>query len=506
MKSFWKKTLTVVIVAVVSFVTSVGAVSYLVKNNKNVRNTLLPETGSPFKQSVYLAGYAPETIESIDLTFAAERAVHAVVHIRSVQRAQARRSGNQELDLFEYFFGQRSQTPQQPQPQSGIGSGVIISTDGYIITNNHVIERADTIEVSLNDNRKFIAKTIGTDPYTDIALLKIEATDLQALPFGDSDNLKVGEWVLAVGNPFNLRSTVTAGIVSAKGRSVMTGTSSRDIIESYIQTDAAVNRGNSGGALVNTTGELVGINTALYSSTGTFAGYSFAVPISIAGKVVADLKEFGVVQRAMLGVEMRNPQEAQRDNDKIKVLEGAYISDFVENSSAKSAGMEVGDVITAINGVAVKSTNALQEQINKYRPGDKVRVDVDRYGTARSFTVELRNAQGNTQIVEKTQTTADVLGAEFQTITDARKRELNISYGVEVSVVNRSGKISDVGIRRGFIILTVNNQRVSTPEDVDKIVSTIIESNSEDKWLFVRGFYPTDRNRREQRYAIDLVD
>jgi Do/DeqQ family serine protease len=510
MKTFWKKTLTVVIVVLISFVTSMWAVSYLVKNNKNVRYALISDEALPFKQPVSLAGFSSETSESIDFTFAAEQAIHAVVHIRSVQRAQASRRGggdnSQDFDLFEYFFGYRGQTPRQQQPRTGFGSGVIISTDGYIITNNHVIERADEIEVSLNDNRTFTAKVIGTDPNTDIALLKIEANDLQALPFGDSEKLRIGEWVLAVGNPFNLKSTVTAGIVSAKGRSEMRGETDLERISAYIQTDAAVNPGNSGGALVNTMGELVGINTALYSETGNFAGYSFAVPISIAGKVVADLKEYGVVQRAILGIIMLNPQDAKKKDEKVKVLEGAYISDFVSNSSAKAAGLEVGDVITAVNGITIKSMGALQEQINKYRPGDKVKLDVDRYGTAKNFTVELRNAQGNTDIVEKTKNSAEVLGADFQALTDARKKELNISYGIEVNAVDRNGKISDAGIRRGFVIMTVNNQRVTTPDDLNKIVKEISDSISEEKWLLIRGFYPNDRNQREQRYAIDLVD
>jgi len=511
MKTFWKKTLTVVIVAVISFVTSIWAVSYLVKNSQIVRNALVTEPASPFKQSVHLAGYSIDGSENVDFTLAAEQAVHAVVHIRSVQRSQSSRRGGgeniQEFDFFEYFFGNRGQTPRQPQPRMGIGSGVIISTDGYIITNNHVIERADEIEVSLNDNRSFTAKVIGTDPITDIALLKIEANDLQTLPFGDSEKLKVGEWVLAVGNPFNLKSTVTAGIVSAKGRAMMAGETDRDRIAAYIQTDAAVNPGNSGGALVNTMGELVGINTALYSETGNFAGYSFAVPISIAGKVVTDLKEYGVVQRAMLGVRMLEPQAAKSDNDKIKVLEGAYVAEFIPNSSAKAAGLDVGDVITGVNGVTVKSMNALQEQIYKFRPGDKISVSVDRYGTAKTFTVELRNAQGNTDVVVKSKSVSEVLGATFQALSDTQKRELNLSYGIEVNVVNRNGKVSDAGIRRGFIITTVNDQRVSTPDDLNKIISAVLEGNSEDKWLFVRGFYPNDRSsQRVLRYAIDLVD
>ena len=505
MKTFWKRTLTFVIVAVVSFITSIGAVAYLIKNNKDVQSFLI-EDNTHFKQPVRLANYSYDVAENIDFTYAAEQAIHAVVHIRSVQRAQAsRRENNRDFDLFEYFFGNREGQPRTPQPRTGFGSGVIISTDGYIITNNHVIERSQEIEVTLNDNRSFTAKVIGTDPTTDIALLKIEATDLLTLPFGDSENLKVGEWVLAVGNPFNLKSTVTAGIVSAKGRADYTGSTDRDRIQSYIQTDAAVNRGNSGGALVNTKGELIGINTALYSETGNFTGYSFAVPISIAGKVVADLKQFGVVQRAMLGVSILNLQDAKRNDDKVKVLEGAYIAEFTERSSAKEAGMEIGDVITSVNGVSVRSTSALQEQISKFRPGDKVKVDVDRYGTTKSLTVELRNAQGNTDIVEmaKDENVAEVLGIELRVLSDERKRELGINYGIEVTGTTRGGKMQEAGMRRGFIILSANNERVSAPDDLYKIADQILKGSSEDKWLFIRGFY---RTGQIQRYAIDLVE
>ena len=361
--------------------------------------------------------------------------MHGVVHIKATtnakQYADGGNGGQQYIDPFEYFFGFGGrggggfQRPQ-PQPRVGAGSGVIISTDGYIITNNHVIDGADELEVTLNDNRKFSAKLIGTDPSTDIALIKVDAKDLPTIPFGDSEILKVGEWVLAVGNPFNLTSTVTAGIVSAKGRGISMG-GDRSKIESFIQTDAAVNPGNSGGALVNTKGELVGINTAIYSETGNFAGYSFAVPISIAGKVASDLKQYGTVQRAILGVlmmsvgdiadQLSNPnlnsklkEELTELKSKIKVSEGACVSDFAERSSAKEAGLEKGDVIFAVNGAKVKNANALQEQISKYRPGDKVEITVDRNGTNKKFTVELRNAQGSTSVVKSAgDSSADVL-------------------------------------------------------------------------------------------------
>ena len=410
------------------------------------------------------------------------------------------------MDPFEYFFGFGGrggfQRPQQ-QPRVGAGSGVIISTDGYIITNNHVIDGADELEVTLNDNRKFPAKIIGADPTTDIALIKIEATDLPTIPFGDSEKLKVGEWVLAVGNPFNLTSTVTAGIVSAKSRgNIGAGGKDRSKIESFIQTDAAVNPGNSGGALVNTKGELVGINTAIYSETGNFAGYSFAVPISIAGKVANDLKQFGTVQRAVLGVLIQDPQYVpDAEKEKVKVFEGAYVGGFAERSSAKEAGIEKGDVIVAVNGVKIKSSSALQEQISKYRPGDKVELTINRNGSTKKFMVELRNAQGSTKVV-KGGDSAEVMGAAFKALNDEQKRKLGVSYGIEVTGLT-SGKLKDAGIKKGFIIMIVNNQKISAPEDLEKIVESILQGRTEDQGLFIKGFYP---NGRTKYYAIDLAE
>ena len=410
------------------------------------------------------------------------------------------------MDPFEYFFGFGGrggfQRPQE-QPRVGAGSGVIISTDGYIITNNHVIDGADELEVTLNDNRKFPAKIIGADPTTDIALIKIEATDLPTIPFGDSEKLKVGEWVLAVGNPFNLTSTVTAGIVSAKSRgNIGAGGKDRSKIESFIQTDAAVNPGNSGGALVNTKGELVGINTAIYSETGNFAGYSFAVPISIAGKVANDLKQFGTVQRAVLGVLIQDPQYVpDAEKEKVKVFEGAYVGGFAERSSAKEAGIEKGDVIVAVNGVKIKSSSALQEQISKYRPGDKVELTINRNGSTKKFTVELRNAQGSTKVV-KGGDSAEVMGAAFKALNDEQKRKLGVSYGIEVTGLT-SGKLKDAGIKKGFIIMIVNNQKISAPEDLEKIVESILQGRTEDQGLFIKGFYP---NGRTKYYAIDLAE
>lgn len=504
MKAIWKNVLGVVLVAAISSGAAVGTCVYLFDQNKP-SDRLATGVENTFKQPLRLTSYgASAAAENIDFTVAAESAVHGVVHIKATANVQ---SGGQEqyVDPFEYFFGfggRGYQRPQQ-QPRVGAGSGVIISTDGYILTNNHVVDGADELEVTLNDNRKFQAKLVGADPQTDIALIKVDAKDLPTIPFGDSEKLKVGEWVLAIGNPFNLTSTVTAGIVSAKSRGNI-GTAGRDRskIESFIQTDAAVNPGNSGGALVNTKGELVGINTAIYSETGNFAGYSFAVPISIAGKVANDLKQYGTVQRAVLGVLIQDPQNApDEEKENIKVLEGAYIGGFAERSTAKEAGVEKGDVIVAVNGTKIKSASALQEQISKYRPGDKVELTLDRKGTTKKVTVELKNAQGSTKVVMGGDST-EVLGGAFKTLTDKQKQTLGVSYGIEVTGLT-SGKLKEAGIQKGFIIMIVNNQKISSPEDLEKLVDGILKGRTEDQGLFIKGFYP---NGRTKYYAIDLSE
>jgi Do/DeqQ family serine protease len=500
MKKIWENALNAVLIILISGGVATGVTAYVMKN-KEARHTFSEEQENTFGQPVHLTSYNSVAAENTDFTYAAEKTIHAVVHIKVMSTVSI---GKQYIDPFEFFFGfGDSQRPRQQQQRIGSGSGVIISTDGYIITNNHVIEGADSINVTLNDKRSFTAKVIGMDPSTDIALIKIEADDLQPITFGDSEKLKIGEWVLAVGNPFDLTSTVTAGIVSAKGRSIMTGESDRDKIMSFIQTDAAVNRGNSGGALVNTQGELVGINTSIYSQTGDFAGYAFAVPISIAGKVVSDLKQYGTVQRAMLGVSIADPEFIAKNTDpKIKVLKGAYVADFAMRSSAKEAGIEKGDVITAVNGNKVTSRNALQEQIMKYQPGDKVKITVDRYGSEKEFTVELRNAQGNTEIM-KGGDSAKMLGAAFKPLTDKQKRDYGVSYGIEVNNISK-GKIQDCGIRKGFVIMIVNDQKIQTPEDFYSIVDKILKGGTDEKGLLIKGFYPNTGATRH--YAIDLID
>lgn len=521
MNTFGKGILGVAFVAAISCGAAIGTSTYLMNRQQY---TLSGNDTSVFKQPVRMVNYASVAAENTDFTVAAESAVHGVVHIMATQNAKESSSQNQYIDPFEYFFGFGGgggfQRPKA-QPRVGSGSGVIISTDGYIITNNHVVNDADELQVTLNDNRKFPAKLIGADAATDIALIKIDAKDLPTIPFGDSEKLKVGEWVLAVGNPFNLTSTVTAGIVSAKGRGISLGSGDKSKIESFIQTDAAVNPGNSGGALVNTKGELIGINTAIYSETGNYAGYSFAVPISIAGKIASDLKQYGAVQRAVLGVQIigvgdimdqlsmpnvpdKYKEELKGMKENIKVSEGAYVADFADRSVAKEAGIEKGDVIVSVNGVKVKSSNALQEQISKYRPGDKVTVKVNRKGSEKSFNVELKNSSGSTKLVKPAEgSSADVLGATFATLSNDKKRELGVSYGIEVTGL-LNGKLKQAGIQKGFIIMVVNDQKIMKPEQLESLVDRLLKGSSDERFLVIKGFYP--KSDRTKIYAIDLND
>jgi Do/DeqQ family serine protease len=412
--------------------------------------------------------------------------------------------------FFDFFFGSpdngggnRRQQPQQrekSEQQLGLGSGVIISSDGYIVTNNHVIDGAERLEITLNDNRTFNAKVIGTDASTDVALLKIEAKDLPVIPIGDSDALKVGEWVLAVGNPFGFTSTVTTGIVSAKARSISSATNGRSMgIESYIQTDAAVNPGNSGGALVNINGELVGINTAIYSQTGNYAGYSFAIPTSMVTKIVTDIKQYGTVQRAMLGVSYREltPQLA-KEKDITAVNDGILVGEVVDRSAAMEGGIEVGDVIIAINDNSVHNTGQLQAAMSKYRPGDKVSIKYVRKNKTYTTKVTLRNSQGDVKMTKADDFT--VLGCAFKSLSAEQLRDFRITSGVQV-VGLKDGKFKQAGLKEGFIILDINNARVKNQDDVEKIYDAIMKSDNSDKVMFITGIYPTGR---KVYYAVDL--
>ncbi|MBN1986906.1 MAG: Do family serine endopeptidase [Prolixibacteraceae bacterium] len=428
------------------------------------------------KQPLQYAAFPGENSASPpDLTFAAENSIHSVVHIATQSvRGGGWSSGNPFLDEF---FGLRRY--QEPQIAQGFGSGVILSDDGYIVSNNHVIEEAQKIKVILNDKREFEARLVGTDPSTDIALLKIEAENLPYLTYGDSDQLKLGEWVLAVGNPFNLTSTVTAGIVSARARNLGINTDQM-AIESFIQTDAAVNPGNSGGALVNQQGKLVGINTAIASRTGSYTGYSFAVPVSIVKKVVNDLKEFGEVQRALLGVNIGDVNAEIADNLNLDIVEGVYVAGVTENGAAREAGIKAEDVIIEVQGSKVRTSAELQEKISQYRPGDDVKIVALRNGEKKQFTVTLRNKHGDTQIVRDR---SSYLGADFEEISSSEKNSLNIDYGIKIKKLDK-GKLKEAGLKEGFIITNVNKKPIYEVNDLKR------EIGNARGGILVEGIYP----------------
>ena len=430
--------------------------------------------------------------QPVDLTEAAEKACNAVVYIKCVPKGKTQTIEYQDPfeDFFGDFFGRGGGGTQRRQMQTpkreSAGSGVIISNDGYIVTNNHVVENADEITITLNDNREFTARVIGLDADTDLALLKIDATNLPSIVIGDSDNLKVGEWVLAVGNPFNLTSTVTAGIVSAKARNLG---AHKNGIESFIQTDAAINAGNSGGALVNTRGELVGINAMLYSQTGSFTGYGFAIPTTIMKKVVTDLQAYGIVQRALLGVSgmtLRDYVDAQKSKDEkftadFGTVDGVYVAEVVEDGAAEEAGIKAGDVIVSVDGKKITKMSELQEATTKYRPGDKAQIGYVRDKKEKTTTITFRNAKGSTNVI-KTQK-MDALGAEFKELSDGLKKTLNLSYGVQVTKI-KSGYLKDAGVPEGFIILKANNQNIKSVADMESVFKSAQASDEQTLWIF----------------------
>ena len=437
--------------------------------------------------------------QPVDLTFAAEKALPAVVHIRYVQNSKVQTVEVQSdpfSDFFDDFFGspgrgnggtqkRQVQTPKR----EATGSGVIISADGYIVTNNHVVEGADQLTVTLNDNREFSARIIGTDKSTDLALIKIDGKNLPTLPIGDSDKLKVGEWVLAVGNPFNLNSTVTAGIVSAKARTL-----GGNPIESFIQTDAAINQGNSGGALVNTQGELVGINAMLYSQTGSYSGYGFAIPTTIMNKVVADIKQYGSVQRAVMGIkggDVRVYLDMEKEKGKEHDLgtnDGIYVDSVEDGGAGSAVGLKSGDVIVAADGRKLTKMAELQELLSGKKPGDKITITYLRNKKKTTATATLKNAQGNTKVMKSAD--LDILGGNFKEINDEQKRQLNISTGLEVIRVN-NGALKDAGVAKGFIIQKVNEQIIKSTDDLQKAVKEA--STSKDPVLYIQGIYPTGK-------------
>jgi len=410
----------------------------------------------------------------IDFTYAAELTVHAVVHVH------IKMLGAADSPIMDWFYGDRN--PKQQEVQ-GYGSGVIISDDGYIITNNHVIENAESVDVTLNDKRTFTAKVIGRDPGSDIALLKIKAENLPYIKYGDSEQLKLGEWVLAVGNPFNLTSTVTAGIVSAKGRNLHMNDGAAYSIESFIQTDAVLNMGNSGGALVNTKGQLVGITSAIYSPTGAYSGNSFAIPVTIVKKVVNDLKEYGQVQRAFIGVNIKDLVSEDADKFKLNELKGVLITRVIDEGSAKEAGLKENDVILKFDGNSVNTVSELQEQVGKHRPGDKGTVTYSRNGKENTIPIVLKNQAGNTSVVTATMEGDIVFGARLEALGSSEKSSMDVDYGVKVVEINE-GKFKDIGMARGYIILSVNGKKVKTPADVKEF------TNSEKTLKSISGIQP----------------
>src|SRR5574344_1693762 len=454
--------------------------------------------------------------QPVDLTYAAEKALPCVVHIKYLQNSKVQTVDVQSDPFSDFFsnpFGDFFGQGQQGQGNGGTqkrkvqtpkreatGSGVIISSDGYIVTNNHVVEGADELTVTLNDNKEYSARIVGTDKTTDLALIKIDAKNLPAIVIGNSDDLKVGEWVLAVGNPFNLNSTVTAGIVSAKARYL--GANS---IESFIQTDAAINAGNSGGALVNAKGELVGINAMLYSNTGSYSGYGFAIPTTIMNKVVADIKQYGTVQRALIGIKgedvnryIDDLKEKGKDVPDFGTMEGIYVAEVTEDGAAAGAGLKEGDVITAIDGKQVTKMTELQEIIAKHKPGDKVTINFLRNKKKDHAELTLKNSQGNTKVVKDAD--LDVLGGSFKEINEAQKKQMNISYGLEILKVN-AGKMKSAGLTKGFIIQKVNDQSMKTIDDLQKAVKDA--STSKDQVLYIQGVYPTGK---KAYFAVDLSE
>lgn len=420
--------------------------------------------GNRFAHQVNYSGVPAGTEGFIE---ASESTINSVVHVTT----KVVKTTVQRDPLYEFFYGPGTGNREYKQYGAGSGSGVIVSSEGYIVTNNHVIEDASEIEVILNDNSKYTATVIGTDPSTDIAVLKIEASGLKPIPLGNSDDLRIGEWVLAVGNPFNLTSTVTAGIVSAKARNInLLSDKTRATavpIESFIQTDAAVNPGNSGGALVNTRGELVGINTAIASQTGSYSGYSFAVPVNLVNKVMRDIIDFGVVQRGYLGVQIADINQEIKEKNDLPSTKGVFISSITEDGGAEKAGIKANSVILKVGSKDVNSVAELQEEIGKRRPGDKVSLTLrTENGEQEIKEVVLRSADGATALKSKEEMSkTSALGATFAELSAKEKKELNISSGVKVKTLE-PGKLRSLGLQEGMVISKFNQEPVDSPEDL----------------------------------------
>ncbi|GAB3687631.1 trypsin-like peptidase domain-containing protein [Spirosoma flavus] len=507
MKSNWK----LLALMLLSSVITLAAYNLLGFNNRDVIFNESTPASTSTNRLVSLPG-GPTAVPG-DFSTAAEAVTPTVVHIRTTMTRTVRQQ--QIPDIFREFFGDEfggGGNQRQPRRQQGqaSGSGVIISKDGYIVTNNHVVQDADEVEVIMTDKRSFKAKVIGTDPLTDLAVIKVEANNLPSITLGDSDGLKLGEWVLAVGYPLDLESTVTAGIVSAKGRRI--GILDQNInrneekpdspVESFIQTDAAINPGNSGGALVNLRGELVGINSAIASATGYYSGYGFAVPVSLVKKVSADLLKYGNVQRGYIGILPQELNSTLAKEKGTKVGRGIYVNEVVAKGAAEAAGLKKGDVIVKMEGQALDSDAQMREIIGRRRPGDVVTVTVNRDGTERDFKVELRNRNGGRDVIKKADVTAaatslNSLGANFEALSAQEAKQLGVTGGVKVSKI-KDGKLAETDVEEGFIIVKANGKNVKTTKDLQDILSSVKEGEG----LMLIGMYPN--SSRMYYYAVPV--
>ncbi len=466
--------ITAVIAVVASLLTVMAYVQWAAPQQAVLK--IQHQDDTPAQSVLYARGEDGDYIP-LDFTAITEQVVNGVVHIKATQVASPQDALHDIPEAFRDFFRDspffRFEAPEMEGPRArvGTGSGVIISKDGYILTNNHVVDGASDLEVMLHDNRTFKAQIVGTDPTTDLAVIQIKADDLPVLTFADSDKARVGEWVLAVGNPMGLNSTVTAGIISAKARNINILRGEQYAVESFIQTDAAINPGNSGGALVNIKGEVVGINAAIASPTGVYSGYGFAIPANLAMKVADDLIQYGVVQRGVLGVMIRSVSADLAREKELEVVQGAYVDSLLENSAAAKAGIKKGDVIIQVNETPITSSAELQEVIARHRPGDVVSVVVNRKGKEKHFDVTLNNRKGKPALVEKdVQGLLDILGIEVQAIDKELAKKLDIPGGLRVTELYR-GKISrQTQLRKGFIITRVNGEEVHSVEALKKIL------------------------------------
>jgi serine protease Do len=494
--------------------------TYRVLENEHTNNMSFEDRQKVYFASNHLSPAITSSAGEVDFTQAAAAVTPAVVYIRTTYTSSSQGSDEQDQlqRMFGDMFGQRM--PRQQAPQMASGSGVIISPDGYIVTNNHVVEKADKIEITTNDHRNFRAKVIGTDPNTDLALIKIEASDLPIVKLGNSDEARVGEWVLAVGNPFNLTSTVTAGIVSAKGRGIgIIGTQDNEDqqspfaptrrqqtpkinkgIESFIQTDAAINPGNSGGALVNTRGELIGINSAIASHTGSYEGYGFAIPINLAKKVLNDIKSYGAVKRGLVGVQFQelNPDAAEALH--IKTTVGLYVSDIVPDGGAAQAGIEKGDIISKVEGNNVFESSDLEERVGRLQPGDKVNLTVLRNGAEKNFTVTLKAETSATRLASVSPKSAEELynrmGASFTPLTAAQKAKFHVNNGVLVAQVREGGLFDNSDIPAGSIITNINERPINSVSDIDNAIT-----NLKNGAIVIKGYAP-DGTRFTDRFTV----